>query len=293
MIRTYCPRLDLQKFFPALEKKKAVLLHPRRAHVGDVRASKMAGSIAWPQEERWPQCPEHNTDMITVLQLRREDIGSVVRFPDGNDLLQLLWCPRLEHEDNGYSPIARTFWRDSATLGALRSEMGGVNVELDEGCVPAECALHVEEVEEFPSSMALDVRTSAAVDEVIKTHGQEDIAAVDADEVNYYDSLFGAAPQSKAGGHAAWMQDEDTVECEQCGERMEHLLTVASEENNESFGRWAAIEEGVGEDGEDGLDDDDEGEGHTGVMLGDVGSYYVMVCRRCAQWPIATRLQSC
>ncbi len=73
--------------------------------------------MLWPVAEPWPVCREEHYDpdgtnrpaslvpMVPIVQVRHVDAPSVP-FPEGTDLLQVLWCP-YEHGEFCY-PLPRS-----------------------------------------------------------------------------------------------------------------------------------------------------------------------------------------
>ncbi|MEU6968146.1 hypothetical protein AB0A71_10445 [Kitasatospora aureofaciens] len=137
MTRTTPPRpLDVERVFPevAAYRKPATRLHPRLGDPG-VRDSSMGGPVLWPRSEPWPHCEEGHPrtsyappkgaegpfSLVPVLQLFAADVPGL-EFPDGTDLLQVLWCP-FDHEP-GYVPRPEVFrWdgsRSDLEAAALR-----------------------------------------------------------------------------------------------------------------------------------------------------------------------------
>lgn len=71
---------------------------------------------------------------------------------------------------------------------------------------------------------------------------------------------------------------------------MEHLLTVASAEfDGGSWPRWLAVEDAGA--WEAPYPDRWSVQNAAGLMLGDMGSLYVFVCRACEDLPIASVAQ--
>lgn len=118
-----------------------VRLHPRLAVLAP-NASKIGGMILWPSGEKWPYCaqpsfseaflreyggPElevftarHNCHFEALLQLRKDEYPAIA-FPQGTDLMQVLFCPH-QHLDVecDVEPAYRVFWRREAEVsGAL------------------------------------------------------------------------------------------------------------------------------------------------------------------------------
>ncbi|MFE3287734.1 hypothetical protein ACFXJJ_32165 [Streptomyces sp. NPDC059233] len=95
-------------------------------------------------------------------------------------------------------------------------------------------------------------------------------------------SDFAEAPGIKLGGYPSWFTGEGWVDCEGCGHRMDHLLTVASWEcDGASWRIWLPLED-RGEDGGRAVPVDP-----TGLDLGGVGSVYIFECRVCPDRPFA------
>src|SRR6266436_3641232 len=141
--------LDLRRL-TKLEPKTTVRLHPRRGRGPRGVESKMGGSIAWPGGEPWPSCPEHQTALVPVLQLRRTDVPELA-CPRGAAALQLLWCPR-DHAETGYAPWAKAWWRTAAEMKAALATMPRKFSDAVEEYVPVPCRLFPERVTEYPSS---------------------------------------------------------------------------------------------------------------------------------------------
>ncbi len=136
------PSIDVEAHLPTLESLKSttVRLHPRRAEVSDVTASKIGGMILWPKCEPWPMCesveppswweldwpiPDDRLDdisvpLVPVIQLRADDFPEIEFFPETN-LLQLLWCP-LDHEDPIFVAKPYLYWRKMEEVTELLLE---------------------------------------------------------------------------------------------------------------------------------------------------------------------------
>lgn len=141
--------LNVEELFPEIAplRREAVRLHPR-AGEPTCRDSSVGGPLLWPAREPWPECPEHpGSPMIQVVQIYRSDLPGLVPFPDGCDLLQLLWCPR-RHDGQWVVPLVR--WRSAAAVGQVR-QPPPVPAEAGYGKVPRPCVVHPELVTEYPS----------------------------------------------------------------------------------------------------------------------------------------------
>ncbi|MFF4867093.1 hypothetical protein ACFY3J_36595 [Streptomyces sp. NPDC001231] len=97
----------------------------------------------------------------------------------------------------------------------------------------------------------------------------------------YYSYHLAEAPGIKLGGYPDWTQEPCWPDCEACGERMKHLLTVASEEfDGESWRTWLPVEDRTDSGWTEAADNP------AGLCLGDVGGVYIFECRTCPDRPI-------
>ncbi|WP_203843480.1 hypothetical protein [Winogradskya humida] len=282
------PPLDVITAFPEFAglEKTTVRLHPRRGEP-DVTASSLGGPLLWPGDEPWPVCEsEDHADspvpMVQVLQLYARDVPELP-FPDGTDVLQLLWCPCLH--DEGSWPLASLHWRTEATVTgppAAQPELPDDDEGyLEDDYVSKPCVLQPERVREQPEGFELDGDLLDRVDAWAEQRGW-----------SYYSHL-GAATGTKVGGWADWMNGPEYHDCA-CGQPMAYLLTVADVEwDGASWRRWVPVEEFP-------VDRRSEG-GHpaeafthyrdAGLVLAD-GSLYFFTCLTCPGRPFAMVHQS-
>ncbi|MER7764539.1 DUF1963 domain-containing protein [Streptomyces sp. NPDC097619] len=258
---------DVERLFPELVpfRRPAVRLHPRSG-TPTVRESSVGGPLLWPREEPWPTCPDHlGTPMVPVLQLFAADALGLVPFPDGLDLLQLLWCP-LDHDGCWVRPAL--FRRASGRVTEVR-EPPPVPAGAAYGHVPAPCVVHPERVDEYPSWDLPESLWDAL---------EPRFDALEEDSGWSYEYHLATAPGTKLGGYPGWCQDPDWPACPDCREPMEHLLTVESGEADSLSGTiWTPYEDhGVRYSG-------------PGLVLGDAGGVYFFECPTCPGRPGAHR----
>lgn len=177
--------------------------------------------------------------------------------------------------------------------GELRAQMI-IPRYADKRYFPRPCQLFPERVIEYPP---IDSR------EMYKALGEWDLSAeLDLDDrlsdvhfqgadagVDLYGCELCAADGTKVGGYVSWIQGDQTPRC-QCGRTMEHLLTLNSNEcDAANWRRWLARE--------DRRVSNNSGKAWdrvtrpSGMMLGDCGSMYLFICRRCKDWPIRSLMQ--
>ncbi|RKS09889.1 hypothetical protein DFP74_5634 [Nocardiopsis sp. Huas11] len=282
--------MGVEEFLPELGplRRGAVRLHPRRGEPG-AHQSSVGGPLLWPEGEPWPLCTaEHEAwgsepsagpvPFVPVVQLFRSDAPDA-GFPEGTDLLQVLWCPH-DHEP-ALCPEPRVVWRETARIGAAAARRPVLD-DAPAGSVPVPCVVHPEAVVEYPGwddmgpAMARGLWGRARRMEERTGWG--------------YEEHLSTAPGIKLGGYASGAQGSVAMDCGACGGGMDLLLTVASwEYDPASWKRWLPVEERTDADGERGpfsIEDGLGAQGVAGLMLGDVGSVFVFECRRCPERPI-------
>jgi hypothetical protein len=219
--------------------------------------------------------PDPPSPLVGVLQIYARDVPDLP-FPPGTDLLQVLWCPN-EHDVPFSGPRPEAFWRRAADVTWLLRQPprpvfdGGLSAKSYD---PVPCLLHPEPVTEYPDSEDLPDALGERVEQWDR--GDDD------DAPHLYWSSLSTAPGTKALGYPRWAQGPRPPECEQCGQVMTHLLTIASEETGHQD-RWQP--------------DDDLPEQFPrnfaphGILIGDVGSMYLFTCTTCPDRPLGVSTQ--
>ncbi|PYC88069.1 hypothetical protein C7C46_01580 [Streptomyces tateyamensis] len=164
--------MDIEQLFPELAplRRTTTRLHPRTG-VPEVDESSVGGPLNWPSAEPWPHCAERHygpgdqptppggSALVPVIQLYHRDAPEVP-FPDGTDLLQVLWCP-FEHDE--CEPRPQVFWR-SATDVETVSNPPPAPAGAEPRYVPQPCVVHPEPFTEYPSSdLHLDLANALEV----------------------------------------------------------------------------------------------------------------------------------
>jgi hypothetical protein len=248
-----------------------------------------AGSLDLVTGERCylePQPHRGPVALIPVLQLYARDVPELP-FPEHTDLLQMLWCPNW-HGEPWYGPAPITIWRWAADVTKPLAAPPPPRFEDDsEWCardhVPLPCVLHPERVLEYPHSEQpyFSDLPDALEERVRRWQERHDWL---------YWAALSTAPGTKVGGWPRWIQSPQWPVCG-CGRRMQHLLTIASDEFQPK-GRWVPVEDRDDPKitGQRLLMDRDCWAPH-GLMLGDVGSLYLFTCTTCAERPLAGTMQ--
>ncbi|SNX61920.1 hypothetical protein SAMN06272735_3670 [Streptomyces sp. TLI_55] len=233
------PTLDFPEL--ALHARPTVRLHPRRGAPGS-RDSHLGGPLWWPAAEPWPSCAEHRDvngrpsgpyPLVAVAQLTAADFPEI-RFPDGTDLVQLLWCTDWHDQPHpeGWGQACRLFWRraDDVTdpLGD-RPDPGEVE---DEDMVPRACVLHPERLTEYPWREELPPGLADRHEAWLAERGLDDDVST--------------VPGCKLGGSMRWGVTDlpGAMECGECRAPLELFLQLDTYEYDMDAGdRFRPLEE--------------------------------------------------
>ena len=236
------PPVDLKETRPWLGPfaQTAIRLHPRPVVTPlPLEASKMLGAFLWPKEEAWPYCSQtdpptpctrhptpHDAHYLPILQLHQADFPEFP-FPPGQDLFQLLWCPRV-HFLPTELPAYRVYWRRAADITDTLADIP--NWQPEWGPLH-ECGFHPQAVEELPHWLDFGPNFLTYLRRAWPQGG---------DQGQVEDDL-GPAPGTKLFGYPEWVQEPEWPGCPQCRERMELLLATGGHEATR--GRWMARED--------------------------------------------------
>ena len=197
----------------------------------------MGAKPLWPANEPWPTCTEPHDDTddegpvaaVPLLQLFRRDVQQLP-FPEATDLLQVLWCPRNHENFDRWPAGPRTslYWRQAA---AVTDVIAQIPVTPSRGdYIVDSSVLHPEPgVLEYPRGGGYPY----------ENWDWDPITQLDEQLGCRADCTLFTAPGTKVGGWPGFCQDPFWPECEECGQRTEHLLTVSDCENVADSGdRW-------------------------------------------------------
>ncbi|MGW1892359.1 hypothetical protein ACWCP6_19215 [Streptomyces sp. NPDC002004] len=260
VIRTTPPRpFDVTALFPQLAPlaRKAIRLHPRPGSPSP-HDSSVGGPLLWPADEPWPYCAaphewheamvddwhEHPNAMLPVAQLYVRDVP-LLRPPGQTDLLQVLWCP-FEHPPE-YKPPTALFWRSAAEVtDILTAPPEPYEVQYDDSYLPEPCVLAPEQITEYPNLLALSKELQQQLADW-STWQAAGVAVDDSYEIapeEFYLDELSVAPGWKVGGWPRWgLTDPVARFCTDCGAEMGPLLTMASNEWDDSYRGWVPYED--------------------------------------------------
>ncbi|GLY78447.1 hypothetical protein [Actinoallomurus iriomotensis] len=266
---TAAPSVDLAQVIPGLGAyaRTTVRLHPRPGSPGP-RDSHIGGPLAWPASEAWPHCETADCDlyledpgspMVALVQLTAADFPEIT-FPDGTDLLQILWC--VGYHGGAEDVPCRLVWRRAAEVTEILQEPPVPDLEDElpgfyETYIPRPCVLHPERVIEYPWIWDLpeDLR--------------DRVQAWDQDKDQY--EQLSTAPGFKIGGTAIHGSVPSGLKCVVCDAPTVLFLQL---DNGEGDGRWCAVEDGQPDYG---TPEYDQVYTPTGMLI-DVGPGGLLAC---------------
>ncbi|MFG3010358.1 hypothetical protein ACGFZB_07840 [Streptomyces cinerochromogenes] len=227
------PARDFPDLLP--HARPAVRLHPRRGTPGPY-GSHIGGPVLWPAAEPWPECTDHKDvngraytlPLVAVAQFTAADFPEI-RFPDGTDLVQLLWCPDWHDQPHpeGWGQACRLFWRRAAEVtDPLTGQPDPkAHPRYDEGMIPRACVLHPERVTDYPGDEELPAGLADRFETWLTERGlTDDLTTV---------------PGYKLGGYLDWRTTglPAALECGECRAPLELFLQCDTHEY--PLGSWA------------------------------------------------------
>ncbi|CAM5434917.1 hypothetical protein GCM10010329_52590 [Streptomyces spiroverticillatus] len=178
--------------------------------------------------------------MLPVAQVYAADVPRLP-YPEGTDLLQVLWCP-FDHADDGYVPRTALRWRAAADV-TDPVPPGSVPQPpvVDSGdYLPEPCVLHPEEVTEYPAPHVLPEELAGR----IEAWDEEQEGEAGEPDGMCYQSDLAVAPGFKALGHEPWsFSDPFDMACPACGSGVRPLLTVDGSEWGRDCDSWRPVED--------------------------------------------------
>lgn len=279
-------KIDVSRQIPTLADfaVETIRLHPRRSSDESDLKSKFGGAFRWPIDAPWPtlssvdESYDENTPLIPLLQIDKRDFPAF-DFAPGTNLMHLLWTPV------AYPPpifIAKSFvyWWDQDKVDCHQVAHASPG-----DFVPQSCTVNPESVVEYPVAQELPKHILYdVVDRILEIEGEqdEDIA------LEIYDCELSSCPSTKLGGSVAWIQEQQRPKC-RCGNMMDHLLTISSQEfDKANYVRWCPAEEpNIWEK------DYEERIVIQRPLIDRIsGRQFIFCCKDCPEWPISSVFQS-
>ncbi|MFI6515464.1 hypothetical protein ACIBF1_07900 [Spirillospora sp. NPDC050679] len=235
------PIVDIAAEIPGLaaHARTAVRLHPRRGDPGPDDSS-IGGPLRWPADEPWPFCdgphgPGAPVAMVPIAQIYAADVPAYP-FPQGGDLLQILWCPN--HDGDWADETISVRWRRAASVAEVLADPPMPHMVEAGSLVPVPCVLDPEPITEYPYAEELP---------------QDLRAAISAWETGYPAYQYGLSIPSgcKLGGGMAWNVSGmgKPPQCARCGAPAHLILQLDSYEwagesdHDDGPPRWRPVED--------------------------------------------------
>ncbi|MBV6699545.1 DUF1963 domain-containing protein [Kitasatospora aureofaciens] len=173
--------------------------------------------VNWRTHRTVPEPPAAAIALVPLARIRAADAPHLP-WPDGTDLLQVLWCPNdhddIQDERYYYGPAVELHWQRAAELGSVTPPQPRRS---DEYYLPTACVLRPEQIQDLPDRDEIPDELHRAAEEFAERHGIE------------YHRGLACAEGWKLGGWPSWHStDLIPIDCGACGTRMRHLLTVES-----------------------------------------------------------------
>lgn len=217
-------------------------------------------------ELRWYESTGHSVPnaLVAIAQLYASDVPTIT-FPDGSDLLQILWCP-LDHNDipgqRFYAgPPVHLYWRKAGDTGTILTQPPRPHAVDDRFYLPIACVLHPEQVVEYQYC------------DLLPPELREQVESADEDWQDesglHHQYDLSIAPGCKAGGWASWhLTDPWNLTCSQCNADFDLLVKFDSKEWD-GIVTWKPVEDDV---------DDRNAQCPTGLTHGRWGEMRIFVC---------------
>lgn len=220
--------------------------------------------------------------LAPVVQFFRRDAPEL-EFPEGTDLLQILWCPGDHPGELGPQPIAR--WRTSSELTTAESVFPRLNHVAWDHWRITPCDVHPESLMEFPPICNANAGSRRVeLSGLLPAELEQRLRQRDAAQADDDDEYFGLveAPGWKLGGWEISMPEPDHLRKCSCGADMRPLLHVA---DGEGLDHWPPNVEPDFPWGDPAQCRDQE---PTGVSIGRNGLYWILACTANATHPLVT-----
>ena len=270
-VKTPSRPVEVLKQFPELRTLQRLThrLHPVPADDLKPTESNLGGALVWGSSEPPPMCEEHRLPYQQILLLNADDAPSQLKFPQGKDVLHLLWCAR-PHGAQGL-PKPHLAWHKTGDLAPSSAEKFEQYTRSHWRPVP--CRLRPEAVLEFPDWNTAKVTPFRDKLLAWKPPGG-------GDPIEYYRTHLSAAPGCKVGGYPRWASETAvSASCGTCRRGMDYLLSLDSREWDTPS--WNAPADDALRTAWGKLD------GVAGLRFDPQPRMHLFICRRCVSQPIA------
>jgi hypothetical protein len=298
MFTTPPARKDILELLPELrfQQKTTVRLHPRFTSPAP-SASKSGAPIIWPAGRPWPTCPrplsEHSNfhlydidpsklapdlavPLTPLFQFHRDEYPEL-GWKDEHTLCHIFGC-LLDHEDDYRVELyPEVVWHRSSEGFEVYDPTADW---MTERCFLRSCSFSPERLIEYPDIWDLNEEQAERIRQWDIPDMIDDVME---DSGTFYEWEVAVCPSTKIGGYVNWIQWVRQRPCDQCGNTMEHWLTLSGWEwDGGTFQRWMPLEDRWR------LDFSREvRESAVQAISSDyMDTHVLFICRSCPDWPV-------
>jgi uncharacterized protein YwqG len=202
---------------------------------GPAKSHKFSGVPWLAADEDWPLCPNCKQPMQLFVQVNLADLPEELGRQFGVGLLQLFYCTNFDDqcdvELQGWDPFSKVHLaRVVQPTGAERTD-----VTMPPGHFPAKSIVGWEPIDDYPMD---EDQTEPGPE--IDYDFKKNTASVTWDETGLavtglaFDEAEAISPTArgdKLAGWPNWVQGPEYPDCPQCGEQMELVFQIDSEDN--------------------------------------------------------------
>ncbi|HIP93716.1 MAG TPA: DUF1963 domain-containing protein [Leucothrix sp.] len=186
---------------------------------GERDSSKFSGSPMLRSSEEWPCCGHCKEPMQLFLQLNSNELPQGAGKPFGEGYLQIFYCTntkeKCEIKTEAYFPFSKS---TLVRVLSFDEKFSTVNLPSQvKGELPEKLITSWESQNDYPSGVEIDAY---------------ELVTLTDDQIDYtYDNNFTSLSNDKLLGWPCWSQDVEYPECPECGEPMNYIFQIDSEDN--------------------------------------------------------------
>lgn len=185
--------------------------------VSDRSSSKFSGIPVLKENEIWPNCRFCNLPMQLFLQLSSDDLPEEADKPFGEGFLQVFYCTntykKCEAECKAFFPFSKSTLIRLLKFGQPLDKNEIINPV--KKAFPEKKIIGWEEKDDYPNWEELEQSGCSLSDE----------------QLDGLDELGYPLPKDKLSGWPYWIQGVEYPNCPECGNRMDFIFQIDSEDN--------------------------------------------------------------
>lgn len=212
------PSITWKDIEPIVKPYKRTAWLPKTSEqASSYSSSKFSGIPALSEAESWPCCQHCNQPMQLFVQLNSEHLPEEANKPFGNGLLQVFYCTNddkeCEMECEAYSPFSKSTLLRVVNFNSV-SDKNISSSPVNEAFPEKEILSWVAH-DDYPNCEELEELGCTLTDEQTDFLYEQDYPL----------------PKDKLLGWPYWVQGVEYPECSECGNKMELIFQIDSEDN--------------------------------------------------------------